>query len=787
MSDHDQAQTYFGASVARKEDPAFLTGQGKYLDDMQPQGLLHALMVRSPHAHARIRGIDKTAARAAPGVHAVYTHEDLPEKVRRKPLPLLVLSPAFKNASTQYVLAKEETRYAGEPVAIVVAESRALAEDAADLLQIDYEPLPAVSDVMDGLAPDAPRVHTGSPSNVIATVPFEHGDADAAFTRAAKVVKASFRTHRGGGFSIETRGAMAMHDEDMGVTNLYATSQSPHRVKRILLDILELDEHKIRVIAPDVGGGFGPKGGFYPEYVSIVFCAQALKRPVKWIEDRRENFMATHQERDQYWDLELAVDADARILGIRGRMVHDSGAYVAPPLGPVLPWIAMTHVQGPYVIPNFKVELVVAFTNKVATSPVRGAGRPQAVFVMERLMDHLAKATGLDRAEVRRRNFIKPEQMPFNCKLLARDGRPVIYDSGDYPETQRRTLANADYTTFPARQAAARKQGRYVGIGIANFVEGTGLGPYEGSTVRVATNGKITVYTGAAPQGQSHKTTFAQICADQLGVPPEQIEIVTGDTGLIAQGVGTFAARSAVNAGNAMHLASKEVRHKAILLAAQMMKISPEEMEVGDGCVYSVKNPDLRKTLREIAGYGAGLPGVMLPDGISPGLEHTAYFTPERSTYSNGCHVVEAEVDIGTGHVTLNRYCVVDDCGRPINPTVVHGQVLGGIAHGIGNALLERMQYDENAQPLTTSFADYLLPLATDMPRVELDHTITPSPLNPLGVKGAGEGGTLPAIAAIVSAIENALTPFGVRIDEMPVTPMRIVELIREASPEVYD
>lgn len=788
MSAHDtgEAKTWFGASVERKEDPAFLTGRGKFVDDMHPPGLLHAAVLRSPHAHARIRGIDTTAAKALPGVHAVYTYADLPDAVRAKPLPLLVLSAAFKNAATQYVLAKDETRYVGEPVVVVVAESRALAEDAADLVNVDYEPLPAISDVLDGLKPGAATVHSGMSSNVIAAVPFEHGDADAAFARAAKVVKAFFKTHRGGGFPMETRAAMAVPDDNTGITNLFAATQSPHRVKRILLDIFGLDEHLIRVIAPDVGGGLGPKGGFYPEYVITVFCANDLKRPVKWIEDRRENFIATHQERDQYWDLELAVDADARILGIRGRMVHDSGAYMAPPLGPVLPWIAMTHVQGPYVIPNFKVELVVAFTNKVATSPVRGAGRPQAVFVMERLMDHLAAATGLDRAEVRRRNFIRPEQMPWNCKLLARDGRPVIYDSGDYPEAQRRALANADYAGFAARQAAARKQGRYIGIGIANFVEGTGLGPYEGSTVRVSTNGKITVYTGAAPQGQSHKTTFAQICADQLGVPPQQIEIVTGDTGLIAQGVGTFAARSAVNCGNAMHLASKEVRHKAILLAAQMMRLSPEEMEVDGGFVYSVKNPQQRKSLREVAGYAAGLPGVMLPDGISPGLEHTSYFTPERSTYSNGCHVVEAEVDIGTGHVALLRYSVLDDCGNPINPTVVHGQVLGGVAHGIGNALLEHMRYDQDAQPLTTSFADYLLPLATDVPRIDLDHMISPSPLNPLGVKGAGEGGTLPAIAAIISAIENALAPFGVRIDEMPVSPMRLVELIRQASPETY-
>ena len=510
-----------------------------------------------------------------------------------------------------------------------------------------------------------------------------------------------------------------------------------------------------------------------------------LGRPVKWIEDRAENFVATQQERDQFWDLEVAIDRDARILGLRGRMIHDNGAYVAP-LGLILPWIAVTHVQGPYVIPSLHIDMVVAFTNKVPTSPVRGAGRPQAVFVMERLMDGIARVTGLDPAEVRRRNFIQPSMMPYNCQLIARDGRPVVYDSGDYPETQRRALAMADYDGFRARQKAARREGRYLGIGMASFVEGTGLGPYESATVRVATNGKIVLCTGAAPQGQSHKTTLAQICADQLGVDPDAIDVVTGDTGAIAMGVGTFAARSAVNAGNAAHLAAAEVRNKLMLLASSMLKVSAEKLEVKDAAVYNVADRSQRKTFREISVYAAGAPGYSLPGGVTPGLEHTAYFTPERSTYSNGCHVVEAEVDIWTGHVRLRGYWIVDDCGRAINPQVVHGQVIGGTVHGIGNALFERLVYDENAQPLTTTFADYLLPLATDVPRIEIGHMVSPSPLNPLGVKGAGEGGTLPAIAAIVGAIEDALAPFGVTIDEAPITPMRIVELIRAAAPQTY-
>jgi carbon-monoxide dehydrogenase large subunit len=370
--------------------------------------------------------------------------------------------------------------------------------------------------------------------------------------------------------------------------------------------------------------------------------------------------------------------------------------------------------------------------------------------------------------------------------LIARDGKPVIYDSGDYPQAQRRALEMAHYETFRGRQLAARSAGRHIGIGMASFVEGTGLGPYESATVRVATNGKIVVCTGASPQGQSHKTTLAQICADQLQVAPDAIEIVTGDTGAIAMGVGTFAARSAVNAGSAVHVAGKGVREKAILLAASMLKVSPEKLELKGGFVYNVAQPEQRRSFREIAIYAAGSPGYSLPGAVTPGLEHTAYFQPERSTYSNGCHVVEAEVDIWTGHVTLCGYWIVDDCGRAINPKVVYGQVLGGTAHGIGNALLERLIYDEYAQPLTTTFADYLLPLATDVPHIEIGHIESPSPLNPLGVKGAGEGGTLPATAAIIAAIEDALSPFGVTINEAPISPMRIVELIREAAPAAY-
>ncbi len=532
----------------------------------------------------------------------------------------------------------------------------------------------------------------------------------------------------------------------------------------------------MRVVTPDVGGGFGPKGSFYPEYANVAVASRLLTRPVKWIEDRRENFLATHQERDQYWDMEIAVDANAKIIGVRGQLIHETGAYV--PWGIVLPWITATTVPGPYVIPHFKLEVVSVFTNKIQTTPVRGAGRPEAVTTMGRLMDRVARELKLDPAEVRRRNFIQPEQMPYKVGIIFRDGRPVTYDSGDYPACQAQALAAAGYDGFAQRQLEARKSSRYLGIGIANAVEATGLGPYEGATVRVSTSGKIVVYTGATPQGQSHKTTLAQIAADQLGVDIDDITVVTADTASISLGMGTFAARTAVNAGSSVHLAAIEVAAKAKKIAAAMMECMGDDLELADGYVRLKSAPDVRKSLREIAVKAIGTPGFSMAGELSPGLEHTAYFTPEQSVYSNGTHVAEVEVDTETGSVKIVRYTVAHDCGRVINPMVVDGQVVGGVAHGIGNALFERMVYDDNAQPVSTNFGEYLLPLATDVPDIDLVHLETPSPLNPLGMKGAGEGGTIPAIAAIISAVESALAPFGVTIAEAPITPQRIVELL---------
>ncbi len=773
---------WFGARVLRKEDPALLTGKGCYVDDINLPGMLHAVVLRSPHPHAGIRRIDKTRALATAGVHAVVTHADLPEPMRNQRVPLLVPNPAIKQVYMPYCLAKDEVCFVGDPIAIVVADNRYVAEDAAAVVDIDFEPLGSVSDCAAALEKDAPRSHRDADpalGNLGALIPLIVGDTDAAFASAAHVFREQIFQHRGGAFFMECRGMIAAPDPVQDSLTIYVSSQGSHRHKRAYLDLLDWGDHQLRIVTPDVGGGFGPKGSFYAEYGALAASAMLLRRPVKWIEDRQENFLSTQQERDQYWDIEIAVDKDARILGLRGKLIHDSGAYM--PWGVVLPWISASTVPGPYVIPAYKIDVCCALTNKVPTSPVRGGGRPEAAVVMERMVDRVARELKLDRAEVRRRNFIQPSQMPYNVGIVSRDGRPVIYDSGDYPACQAKALAFVDYDGFPARQAAARKQGRYIGIGIGNAVEATGLGPYESATARISTSGKITVYTGATPQGQSHKTTLAQIAADQFGCDPGNVTIVTGDTAATGLGVGSFAARTAVNAGNSVHLASIEAAGKIKQFAAQMMEVSADDIVLENGFA-KVVGSDVRRSFREIAARAVGMPGFSMAGGPQPGLEATSHFTPDRSTYSNGTHIAEVEVDIETGRVTILRYVVMHDCGTVINPMVVEGQVAGGVVHGVGNALLERMMYDDRANPISTHFGDYLLPLATDAPDVEILHMETRSPLNPLGIKGAGEGGTIPAIATLLSAVENALEPFGVRITEAPISAQRIVELLRGAK-----
>jgi carbon-monoxide dehydrogenase large subunit len=771
---------HFGARTQRLEDPALLTGRGRFVDDIHLPGMLHAAFLRSPHAHARIRAIDTAAARALPGVHAAYTWRDLPESMQRRRIPLPVPNPAIRHPRTQHPLAIDEVAYVGETIAVVLAESRHLAEDAAELIAVDYEPLPVSADCRAALAPGASPAHTDLPDNLGAAFSPSYGDITQAFARARHVAGVSLWQNRGGGHAIECRAVLARHDALEDALTVWVAGQSPHASKRQIAELLQHDANRVRVIMPDVGGGFGPKGIPYAEEPVIAACARLAGRPVKWTEDRHEHFLATTQERDQYWDLELALDGDKRILGLRGTLTCDNGAYF--PFGIILPYIAATTTPGPYVIPAFHLDVKVVLTNKVPTTPVRGAGRPQAVFAMERLMDKAAKLTGIDPVELRRRNLIRAEEMPYDVGLIYRDGKPVTYDSGDYPACQAKAVALADYAGFPARQAAARAEGRYLGIGIGNYVEGTGLGPFEGGTVRVMPSGRVTVVTGAGTQGQGHRTAFAQLAADLLGVEPGAIDFVQGDTAMISMGIGTFASRVAVNAGSSILLAARAVRAKIVKLAAHLLEAAEADIELGGGRAFVRGAEHAGKTLGELAHVALGMPGFAYPEGFTAGLEDTQYFGPSQSTYCNGTHVAEVEVDTGTGAVSIRRYAVAHDSGVLINPLIVDGQVQGGVAHGVGNALLEWMRYDDQAQPLTATFADYLLPTAADVPRVDLVHLESPTPLNPLGVKGAGEGGTIPAAAAIIAAVENALGPFGIEIADSPITPEKIVTLLEQAG-----
>ncbi|MGE0034232.1 MAG: molybdopterin cofactor-binding domain-containing protein [Xanthobacteraceae bacterium] len=771
---------HFGARVARLEDAALLTGSARFVDDIKLAGTLEACFVRSPHPHARIRSIDASAARAMPGVHAVFTADDLPVRMANGQIPMLVPNPAITAPRTQLALARNEVCYVGQTIAVVIADDRYIAEDAAAAVAVDFDVLPSVSDCRDAARPNAPRVHSDLASNLAAFVPMSYGDVDAAFSNAPHVFEDELFLHRGAAMTLEGRAVLANYDAGADQLTVWSATQTPHLARGTLADMLERNVESIRVIAPAVGGGFGTKAPFYAEEAVIPAAAMKLDRPVKWQEDRREHFLSATQERDQVWHIAIAVDDDGTILGLRGKMWHDTGAFV--PWGIIAPYIAATTFPGPYVVPAYKIELSVVFTNRVPTTVVRGAGRPQAVFAMERLMDRVARELGLDRAAVRAGNMIRPEQMPYSVGLVFRDGKPLIYASGDFPKSQTRAVELSRYESFRERQAKARAEGRYIGIGIGNYVEGTGLGPFEGVTIRVMPNGKVAVMTGATAQGQGTRTTLTQIVADNVGCRLEDIVFTAGDTAAISQGVGAFASRQAINAGNSAMIAGQNVRQQIVTHAARVMGVPWTEIDVEDGHATARGGNRPSMSLGDLARLAQGMPGFSFAPGQTPGLEHTAYFTPPQASYCNGTHVAEVEVDPQTGGVTLINYTVAHDSGNVINPMIVDGQVQGGVAHGIGNALFEWMKYDASGQPLTTSFQDYLLPSAPEVPGCLIEHVETPNPLNPLGVKGAGEGGTIPAPAAIISAIEDALSPFGVRFSDMPLTPAAIVEMLQRAG-----
>jgi carbon-monoxide dehydrogenase large subunit len=756
---------YIGQPIGRVEDAALITGAGRFVDDIRLSGTLEAAFVRSAFAHAKIKAIDVSAARAAPGVHAVMTFADLRPQLTQDRLPLELRLDALPPNITPFPLANDEVVFVGEAIAVVFANSRYLAEDAACLVKIDYEPLPPVTDCRQSTAPEAPRADTRKQSNILKEFRQAYGDVEAAFKSAPYRAELRLKTHRGIAHPLEGRAVLANYDPIEDRLTLWDSTQESHDVRGLLMELLGLNENQIRVIAPDVGGGFGCKHLMYPEEVVIAAASRMLRRPVKWIEDRREHFLCSIHERDQYWDMEVAFDGEGRLLGMRGRMIHDQGAYT--PRGTNLPTNASTALPGPYLLPNLDLHVIVAETNKVATIPIRGAGYPSANFAMERSLDRVAQYLNLDRAEVRRRNLIPPEKMPYNTGLAARSGAPIVYDSGDYPKMMATCLEAVDYAGFVERQRRARANGRFIGIGMGMGLKGTGRGPFESATVRIDRAGKVSVYTGAVAIGQGLKTVLAQICAEQLGVAPQDIAVTAGDTSAISLGLGAFASRQTVMAGSAVHIAAVAVREKTLQAAAEMLEVSVDDLEL---------------SFQELGVTMAGVPGYTLPGNATPGLEHSHNFLNTSLTYSGAALALEVEVDAATGGVALHKIAVANDSGRLINPATVRGQIIGSVVHTLGNTLFEWMGYDEQAQPLTTTFAEYLLPTAPDVPPIEVHMLEYPGANNPLGVKGAGETACIAVPGALVSAIENALESFRINLTEFPLTPARLFALIDESK-----
>ena len=764
----------FGARVLRLEDQALVTGQGRFVDDIAGAGALAAAFARSPHPHALVRDIELGAARAGPGVIAVLTLDDLAPVMKQRRMNRISNSGTNLAQSWPFALADGEVSFVGEPVAIVIAADRYVAEDAAALIEVDYEVLPAA---LDCRAEDAPPARCELRSNRVISYKVGYGDIETVFAKAAHVLREDLWVHRGAAHSMEGRCILAQISDRE--TLVWASTQKPHELRTALADYIALDESRLRVATPDVGGGFGPKLCVYPEDVAVVAAATLLRRSIKWIEDRREHFTNAAQERDQYWTLALAADDEGRVRGVRGRLIHDVGAYTLQDVN--IPYNSATTLTGPYVVPALAIDVAAVHTNKAPVSSVRGAGYPQAAFAMERMLDRLAQTLRLDRAELRRRNLIPAEKMPYRKPLKSRAGEQVQYDSGDYPGCQAEIVRAAQWQDFPRRQAAARAQGRYIGIGLAHGMKGTGRGPFEFGNVRVSPTGQITVSTGAAPMGQGLCTALAQICADAFGVRAQDVTVIAGDTAAAPLGLGGFASRQTVTAGSSVKIAAAAVAAKARKLASHLLEAAEEDLEIADGEVRVVGAPQLAVKLGDLARVLKGAPGYPFPKDIEPGLESSSTFRIDQLAYSNACHVAEVEVDIETGGVRILRYLAMQDAGRLINPMIVDGQVHGGVAHGIGNAIFEWMGYDEAGQPITTTFADYLLPTAADVPKLQTLYKESPSPHNPLGAKGVGEVGVIPAAAAIISAVEDALSPFGVRIAQMPITPSRLAELIARA------
>jgi len=759
---------FIGDRILRKEDPRLVQGRGRYVGDIVLPGMLHAAIVRSPHAHARVGALDATRALKIPGVVAVVTAADLGDAAR--PLPIVPPHAALRGKNFS-LLADDRARYVGEAVAVVVAERRYAAEDARELIDVAWEPMPSVQDPA---APGLGRVHDDIPDNLAGRVTLARGDAAAALMAAQHRASLTLSIGRAGGQPMETRGLVAEYNAMAGLLTVWASTQVPHQVRQFICELLGLEPHRVRVLAPDVGGGFGAKLIVYPEDVLIPLLAMRFGRPVRWLEDRVEHMLTATQERTQQHTVEVGFDDDGRLLALRDHFTHDTGAYT--PRGLVVPLLSASMLAGPYRIPNVEVTFDSVYTNRVPVTPYRGAGQPQAVFVIERVMDLIARETGRDRAAVRAANLVQPADMPYDVGLPNyRGSGNVIYDSGDYPAVLRHALEMSDYERLSKECARAREEGRLLGVGVSCYVELTGVGPFEGATVRADSAGRITVFTGVPSQGQGLETTLAQVAAGELGVTPEEVAIVGGDTLGINRGIGTFASRAAVVGGSAVALAARELHAKTIRQAAQALGIAEDQIQQHGKFFAERSRPERRVELGRLASAAAMASAA---SGVAPGLEATHFFQPPDIAYSSGAHVALVEVDREAARVRIVGYWVSHDSGRLINPTIVEGQIHGAVALGIGSALLEEIQYDAAGQPLGGSYMDYAMPRSDDVPPVAIDHLETPSPLNPLGVKGVGESGSLPVAAVVASAVENALSGSRVLVDVMPLTARALRRLL---------
>jgi carbon-monoxide dehydrogenase large subunit len=769
--------------VPRKEDPRYLRGEGRYVDDLVLPGMLHAAFVRSPYARARVTRIATDAARRVPGVAHVYTFADLERWM--KPMPLFGAIPPGLAARVsvtmkqvvQLAMVRDEVRHAGEVVAMVLADSRAQADDAAERVEVEYAPLPVVTDPVAAAEPGAPVLYPEWGDNVAVHFRTGFGDVDGAFRAADVRVRERFDIQRYVGMPIETRGVVAQWDARDGALTTWNTTQVVHFVQQGLVAALGLPAHKIRVIAPDVGGGFGTKANGYPEDLLIPAAAIASRRPVKWMETRREHMIGSAHARGQVHDIEIAARRDGTMLAVRDRIWVDLGAYNV--WGIVLPYNTVAHLLGPHRIANLAVECRGVVTNKIANAPYRGAGRPETVFAMDRIVDCLARELRMDPAALRRRNYLSAADLPYELAIPYRDGNPLVYDSGDFRAALESALDAVGYDAFRKEQAALRERGIHRGIGISGYVEGTAIGPTEGATVRLDASGHAVVATGACSQGQGHETSFAQLAADALGIPIEWVTVVGGDTAAIPFGVGTFASRSAVNAGTSIHEAATRVREKLVSAAATLLEAAPADIDVVDG-VFSVRGaPASAVPLARV--IQASWPTFAKPGVAPPDFEATVYAHQPTVTYTSAVHVAIVDVDPDTGGVKLLRYVVSHDCGTIINPVIVEGQIHGGVAQGVGGGMSEEMVFDSEGQLLSGSLMDYAIPKAADLPLIETIHLEYPSPRNPLGMKGIGEGGAISPPAAIANAVEDALAPFGVRVTRTPLLPAVVRGLVDAA------